>query len=118
MSKVRRNLQVDFQLNPAFISEFKGKLGKGMNGFVADVAAEVKNLAPVDTGELKASIRHETSPTEVEGKIYSTDGKGGFVEVGRKPESRAGEMKGHHFFRRAVYRTIKRSAKSRFGNIV
>jgi hypothetical protein len=54
--------------------------------FEKDILTEAENLSPVRTGVNVSSIQTETYPTEQgpKSELYTTDGYGGFLEVGTK----------------------------------
>ena len=57
--------------------------------FEKDILPEAQNLSPVRTGLNVASIQTETYLTDqgVKSEIYTTDGYGGYVEVGTKRQA-------------------------------
>jgi hypothetical protein len=111
-------ISADFEMhwNVNFGREFKGKTGPAFAKIIHDTKTEAKNTAPVDTGALKRGIDDQVDGSRLRGKVFTTDGKGGFVERGRK-RGRHGRMAGRRFISRAARTVGKRSAAIHFAGI-
>lgn len=77
---------------------------KGLKDSIVDIAKDVIQGSPVDTGNNRRSIAYEAK--ELQGSIYSTSGYGGYLETGTV------NMPAQPYFKPALDRNAKNLPKN------
>lgn len=89
-------------LHPAGIAAVEVAAGRSAYRLAEDMADDMRRYVPVDTGELRATIRVERTPTGA--RIHIGNAAGG-VDYALYQEFGTSVMAAQPFIRPAVYRT-------------